>query len=167
VLANSVEIPAKRSRHMRGKTRLRTIQALDGRTLAAKRAHELAQGFVCELGGTITASQRLAIERAAALAALSEDAQARRLSGSPDITLEDLVRIDNAAMRAVKALGIKPAAAPKPSILAEHLAGRAAERAGVQTAHGAPTNERTHRAPPQDDGGALEERAATSGGDLP
>jgi hypothetical protein len=76
------------------------------------------------LGGNITGAQRAAIERAATLTALAEDAQARRLAGDSSVSLEDLVRIDNAAMRAVKQLGLKPAAAPKPS-LAEHLASRA------------------------------------------
>ena len=46
------------------------------------------------------------------------------------MSLEDVVRTDNAAARAVKSLGIKPGAAPKAPTLAEHLARRAAERAG-------------------------------------
>jgi hypothetical protein len=130
MLQNSVEIPAKKPRHMRSKTRLCTIQALDGRTLAAKRARELADGFEAELGGSVTPTMRLAIERAAALVALSEDAKARRLAGDTGVSLEDIVRTDNAAARAVKALGKPAAAIPAPPTPAEYLARRAAERAG-------------------------------------
>jgi hypothetical protein len=123
MLANRAEIPAEPAPPPRGKQRLRTIDSLDGRTIAARRARELANGFATELGGTITASHRLAIERAAALVSLAEDAQARRLAGEPGISLEDVVRVDNAAARAVKALGIKPGPGPKSL---EDLASRAA-----------------------------------------
>jgi hypothetical protein len=99
-----------------------------GSTVAARRAAELAKGFEAELGGSLTASQRLAIERAAALVALAEDAKARRLAGDERISLDDVVRVDGAAARAVKALGIKAAGAPKPPTLADHLARRVAER---------------------------------------
>jgi hypothetical protein len=105
---------------------------LDGRTTAAKRARGLAEAFKAELGGTITASVRMAIERAAQLVALSEDARVRRLAGDPNITLDDLVRIDNAAVRAVRALGIKPRAEPKRG-LREYVAELAAADAAKAT----------------------------------
>jgi hypothetical protein len=112
MLASRAEIPTECTPPRGRKHRLFTVSALDGRTVAARRAKELAAGFAAELGSTITATQRFAIERAAALVALSEDAKARRLSGDPTISLEDLIRVDNAAGRAVKALGIKPGAGP-------------------------------------------------------
>jgi hypothetical protein len=109
-----------------GKVRLRTLKAMDGRTIGARRARELAKGFAAELGGTIAATQRLAIERAAQLVALSENARVRRLAGDQTVTLEDVVRVDNAAGRAVRALGIKPGAGPKRQTLAEYVAARQA-----------------------------------------
>src|SRR5271154_2252681 len=109
--ANCSEITAESRPPARGKQRLCTIESLDGRTIAARRARDLAKGFEAELGGMITASQHLAIERAAALVAIAEDAKARRLAGDQGVTLDDVVRVDGAAARAVKALGIKPAAA--------------------------------------------------------
>jgi hypothetical protein len=119
MLANNAEIQAGSPPASRGKVRFLTLEGLDGRTVAARRAAQLAKGFEAELGGTLTATQRLAVEQASALAAIAEDAQARRLAGDMAISLEDLVRATNAATRAVKALGIKPAAAaPAPPSLA-------------------------------------------------
>jgi hypothetical protein len=128
MLADNAEIPAESPPSRQGKQRLCTIDSLDGRTRAAKRARELASNFETELGGVLTVSQRLAVDRAAALTAISEDAQARRLAGDIGVSLEDIVRTTNAAHRAVKELGIKPAGAPKPPTLAEHLARRTAQR---------------------------------------
>jgi hypothetical protein len=130
MLANRGEIPVESPPPPRRKQRLCTIESLDGRTIAARRARELARGFAAELGGSVTASQRLAIERAAALVALAEDARARRLAGDTAVSLEDIVRTDNAAARAVKALGKSGAQIPAPPTPAECLARRAAERAG-------------------------------------
>jgi hypothetical protein len=136
--AAAEQIPVVSSPVARRKAQLCTLSALDGRTVAARRARELAKGFEAELGGTVTVSRRFAIERAAALVALAEDAKARRLAGDAAITLEDVVRVDNAAARAVKALGIKPGAPAKVPTLQEHLARRAAALAGEQTVSAAP-----------------------------
>jgi hypothetical protein len=45
----------------------RTISDLDGRTRAARRARDLAAAFTADLGGTLTAAQRLSVDRAATL----------------------------------------------------------------------------------------------------
>jgi nucleotide-binding universal stress UspA family protein len=112
------------TRPMAGKLRLVTVADLDGRTRASRRARELATTFAEEIGGSLSSAQRLAVERAAALSALAEDARVRHLAGDTSVSLEDIVRIDNASARAVKALGLgarkreqKPGAA-----LAEYLA---------------------------------------------
>jgi hypothetical protein len=118
-------LAGRRKRAPSPKPHLRTLESLDGRTVGVRRAHELAAGFEAELGGNVTASQRAAIERAATLIAVAEDARARRLAGDQAVTLDDVVRVDGAAARAVKALGIKPGAAPKPPTLVEYLAGGA------------------------------------------
>jgi len=148
----------------RPKPHLRTLGSLDGRTVGARRARELALAFDAELGGNVTGALRAAIERAATLTALAEDAQARRLAGDLSVTLEDLVRIDNAAMRAVKQLGIKPAAAPKPPSIHEYVRGLAPdEPAGapsVPPASDSPPAAETLHGPPQDDGGVSGEDGA-------
>jgi hypothetical protein len=90
-----------------------------------------AATFEAALGGPLTEPQRLAVANAAALSAIAEDAQARRLAGD-DVSLDDIVRYTSAARRAVRDLGLdnrKREPDPGPT-LAEHLARRAAERAG-------------------------------------
>jgi hypothetical protein len=145
----------RRKRGPRPKPHLRTLESLDGRTVGARRAHELAAGFEAELGGNITATQRAAIERAACLLAVAEDVRARRLAGESSVSLEDLVRIDNAAMRAVKALGLKPDAVPKPPSIHEYVRGLAPVLAGspsVAPASTCPPAAETHHGPPADEG---------------
>ncbi len=85
--------------------RLKTLRALDGRTVAARRAAALAETFAAELG-ELTPAQRIRVETAAALTAIAEDAQTRRLGGDTSITLDDLVRATSAARRAVRDLGL-------------------------------------------------------------
>jgi hypothetical protein len=110
------------ARVRRRKLRLRTIAELDGRTTAARRAGALVATFEAALGGQLTGAQRLAMHNAAALTAIAEDAQAKRLAGDTTITLDDLVRATSAARRAVRDLGLdrkrEPTAAPS---LSEYL----------------------------------------------
>jgi len=93
------------------------------------------------------------------------------LAGDAAISLEDLVRLDNLAIRATKALGIKPAAAPKPPSIHEYVRGlepaaRNAEPApapaGADTVAPASASRlaaETHHEPPHGDGEASGEDA--------
>jgi len=109
----------------RGKTRLKTLSALDGRTTAAKRAAALAATFTSELGGKLTPAQTVRVEAAAALSAIAQDCQTRRLAGDVTVTLDDLVRATSAARRAVKDLGLpKTPPTSGPTTLASYLASR-------------------------------------------
>jgi hypothetical protein len=83
-----------------------TFQHLDGRTVAARRAKTLAATFEKAMGGSRTAAQTLSIQNAAAVVVLAESCMARRLSGDPSISLEDLVRVQRLAARAVADLGL-------------------------------------------------------------
>jgi hypothetical protein len=161
MLANHTEIHAESSPVARGKARLLTLDAMDGRTIAARRARELARGFVAELGGSLTVSRRLAVERAAALTAIAEDCQARRLKGDTNISLEDLVRATNAATRAVKALNIKPPAPASPPSLRAYMASRAAtaspERQSPREGAEGHVGEKAQHAPQEKQGEAFEE----------
>jgi hypothetical protein len=104
-----------------GKVRLKTLGDLDGRTHAARRAAALAEMFSAELG-QLTPAQQIAVQNAAALAAIAEDAQARRLAGDPTISLDDLVRAVSAARRAVRDLGLDRRRVPASPNLSEYLA---------------------------------------------
>jgi len=115
--ANATAIDAKRE----PKTRLIGVRHLDGRTRAAARARKLVAVFEAELGGTLSAATRIAIERAATLVVLAEDARARRLAGDLKISLEDLVRMDRVAAAAIKALGLGHRREPSGPTLGEYL----------------------------------------------
>jgi hypothetical protein len=62
--------------------------------------------FEATLGGELTDAQRLAIGNAAAMTAIAEDAQARRLQGDTTVSLDDLVRCVSCARRATRDLGL-------------------------------------------------------------
>ena len=81
----------------RSKTRVLTLGHLDRGTRAARRARALAADFATELGGALSVAQRAAVEQAATLTALSEDAASRRLGGAVDVSLEDVVRLGRLA----------------------------------------------------------------------
>jgi hypothetical protein len=98
------------------------LRHLDNRTRAAARARKLAASFEAEIGGSTTTAARIAIERAATLTVVAEDARARRLAGDLSITLDDLVRTDRAAAAAVRALGLDPKPKPMAVPLRERLA---------------------------------------------
>jgi hypothetical protein len=117
---DAAEIGAGCAPSSRQKERLCTLASLDGRTRASKRARELVATFEAELDTSITSRQRLTIERGATQTTLAEDAQARRLAGDQDVTLEDLVRIDDSAQRAVKALGFDRGAQARGSATVDH-----------------------------------------------
>jgi hypothetical protein len=103
---DATEIRSESARVRRRKLRLRTVAQIDARTVSGKRARALAAMFEATLGGELTDAQRLAISNAAALTAIAEDAQARRLQGDLTISLDDLVRCVSCARRAVRDLGL-------------------------------------------------------------
>jgi hypothetical protein len=95
----------------------------DGRTRGGRRARALIREFKAALKITQpTELERMAIERAATLQAISEDALIRRVNGDTLVSHEDIVRLAYAAERAVRALGIgDKAVEPEPLPLRERL----------------------------------------------
>jgi hypothetical protein len=118
------------------KQRLHTLESLDGRTRASQRAHALMRSFAADLGGKLSAAQRLAVRHAAMMVAIAEDAATKQLSGE-GVDIDQLVRISNLARRAVGDLHLPTAdkLSQGPS-LAEHLAMRAREKAASAAAEG-------------------------------
>jgi hypothetical protein len=110
------------------KVRLWSLEHLDGRTVASRRAYELIESFQKDLGGKPSAADMLSIRRAAMLCAIAEDAASKQLAGEATDT-DQLVRLSNAARRAVADLNLpKRDKRTTGPTLAEHLARRAAER---------------------------------------
>jgi hypothetical protein len=63
------------------KVKLRTLDTLDGRTGAAKRARQIVADIRSDLGGDPSSAQRELTQRAGILGALIADYEARYLSG--------------------------------------------------------------------------------------
>jgi hypothetical protein len=110
----------------------RRLAGVDGRSVDGRRRRDLIEAFVAALGGwgQVDDMQLGDVRRAAELYAIAEEARSAALKGRV-VDLAALVRIEGAADRAVRRLKIIPGSAKAPS-LEEHLAKRAAERAGDQ-----------------------------------
>lgn len=112
-----------------GKQRLLTLDHLDGRTLAARRARELIESIETDLGGgdRITEGQRQLIQRAAVLGTCIESCEARWLAGEPVEMAEYLAAV-NAQRRVLVTLGLERRARDVTPSLSEYMATRAAEK---------------------------------------
>jgi hypothetical protein len=107
--------------------RARERKPLDGRTRLQRRIRALRDGYLAALGGTVSLELRDRCERAAQLVAIAEEARRKALAGGVD--LDDLVRIENASDRAVRALGLYRPYEPtsRATGLKEYLASRQAK----------------------------------------
>jgi len=65
----------------KGKNRLKTLDDLDGRTNAARRARQLVADIESDLGGGLTAAQRELVTRSAVLGAYLQSAEVAWLAG--------------------------------------------------------------------------------------
>ena len=110
------------------KVRLSTLEHLDRRTGAARRAAALILAMTNDLGGQLSPGLQSAVRRAALLSVLAEDATIRQLADG-NYDMDQLVRLCNAARRAVLDLGIAEKSREKrvapAQALKEHLARRA------------------------------------------
>jgi hypothetical protein len=94
-------MPPKRRRRRGPKPR----QPFDKRTLLGRRAVQLAGVFRARLGPDGDDPVLLVeVERAAHLVALSEAASARALRADPKVSLDDIVRLQRAAVAAMRRL---------------------------------------------------------------
>jgi hypothetical protein len=107
------------------------LSSLDGRSTAYKRARQIAAELERGFGGEVTQLQRQAIERAALMTVIAEDLAARRLRGEA-VSLDELLRAEGVARRAVRAVlaecPTKPAE-PSPGLLLARERWAAAEEA--------------------------------------
>jgi hypothetical protein len=95
-------------------TDILNISDLDGRTRFARRARALAREFITALGGNPAPHELILVRSASELTAIAEQTRAALLAGDAAVTLNDVVRSENAMARAIRALNI-PATAAKPS----------------------------------------------------
>jgi hypothetical protein len=107
------------------KARLRTLDQLDGRTLAAKRTRELIGRLEADLGGDLTAAKQELVRRAAMIGAFIEDQEARYLSGEP-VEIGPWLSATNNQRRLLETLGLERVA--KTVSLKDYLTGKAASQ---------------------------------------
>lgn len=86
------------------------IAGLDGRTAAARRVKEVADGFARALGGVLDPMKRDAVQRAAELQVTAETLRTRSLRGEA-VSPGDLIKAENLADRARRSLRIGDAPA--------------------------------------------------------
>jgi hypothetical protein len=114
--------------------RLKTIDDIDQRTLAGKRARELVAAIEADLGGVenLTAGVKQLIQRAAVLAAMIESSEAQWLSGKP-IDLNNFLAAIGVQRRVLTTLGLERRSRDITPTLSEYLAQRtAATEEGVE-----------------------------------
>ncbi len=91
-----------------GKLRLMSIDDLDGRTAAARRARELVDSIASDLGGDahLTEGTRQLARRAAVLGALIEHSECTMLAGG-EVELSDYLMAVNAQRRVLATIGLE------------------------------------------------------------
>jgi len=113
---HSADRPVKRRRPRPGRP-------FDKRTRTGRRTAELAVHFRARLGVADAGDPLLLaqIEHAARLVALSEAASARALRADPDISLDDVVRLQRLADQSVRRLRLDRHKPPSAPGLADYL----------------------------------------------
>jgi hypothetical protein len=106
------------------------IAGLDGRTVNARRVRDLAVTYTAAVGGTaaVDAMQRELILKAAQLNVAAEDMRRRSLKGEA-VDIASLVKLENLAGRAVRALNLGAKRKAPTQDLHSYLASKAAGRA--------------------------------------
>jgi hypothetical protein len=104
----SADSIAKPPRSRRGRVVLRTLDDLDGRTMASRRAFALVRAIEDDLGGSdrLATGEREIIKRSAVLGAMAEDLEARWLSGQ-EIDPGELCVLANCQRRLLEAVGLR------------------------------------------------------------
>src|ERR1039458_822359 len=106
--------------------------SLEMNTARGRRVGDLVRAYLDKLGHPTDVERQAAVIQAAELQVLAEEARSAALkSGTAD--LDQVVRVQGAADRAVRRLGIKRTEAPKGPSLAEYLAAKAPAEAAEET----------------------------------
>lgn len=107
------------------------LSAHNRHTARGRRVADLAGAYAAALGSPDDVGLQAQIVGAAELQVIAEETRAAALANPGSIDLDAIVRLENAAHRAVTRLGIKPGAppAPKTPTIEDYKARKAAERA--------------------------------------
>jgi hypothetical protein len=105
-------------RKLLAKARLLTLEALDGRTIASRRARDLAKQIETDLGGNLSAAQSELVTRAALLSAFCADQESRWLAGDDAVDLGAWLSAIDRQRRTFQALGLRRVPKPVPDLQA-------------------------------------------------
>jgi hypothetical protein len=106
-----------------GKIRLLTLNHLDGRTMAARRARELIEAIESDLGGGdhLSEGAKQLVQRAACLGAFIESCEAQWLGGEA-VELSDYLAAINSQRRVLATIGLERRAREVTPTVAAYLA---------------------------------------------
>jgi hypothetical protein len=145
----------ERPKQQRGRRTNDPLATVNLNTAQGRRVADLTRAYLAALGGPVEIDRQAAVVAAAELQVLAEEARAAALREGASADLDRVVRMQGAADRALRRLGIKPGAQPKTQSLAEYLASRAAASPVAQpprdAAEAPSATETPHGAPQRDD----------------
>jgi hypothetical protein len=120
----------------RAKTSNNPLSRINGNTRRGRRFSDLLRSYLRAMGNPVEANRQADAIAAAELKCAAEDLRARLLAGpnSGLADVEQIIRLENAADRAVRKLGIKPGAELAPRETYADLAARAQAQANVRRA---------------------------------
>jgi hypothetical protein len=98
--------PIQRGKLKVAKVRFQSFADLDLRTVAARRAQEVVNQLVTDLGGDISTAERQLVQHAGVLSAYIEDQEVRFISGHK-IDIDDLLAALNVQRRLLVTLGLQ------------------------------------------------------------
>lgn len=126
--ANTPDIPALSQPDVSRKTRLLTLDALDGRTAAAKAVRALIAAIEDDLGGAerLSAAEHEIAQRAALAGAVLQDMETQWLSGRP-LDVAAYSTLSNTQSRLLKMLGLERRPRDVTPELARYIEARATE----------------------------------------
>ncbi len=90
-------------------------------TARGRRTADLVRAYMAAAGNPKGPERQAAVIAAAELQVLAETVRAAALAGTGNVDLDQVIRVQGAADRAVRRLGIKPAAEGETDTLADYL----------------------------------------------
>jgi hypothetical protein len=120
---------------------------LDMNTARGRRTADLVRAYLAALGHPADIERQAAVIAAAELQVLAEEARAAALKEGAAADLDRVVRVQGAADRAVRRLGIKPGGAPKPPTIKDYLAARGTATVALPPVPAVPLQPKSKNAP--------------------
>jgi hypothetical protein len=149
----------ERPKQQRGRRTNDPLATVNLNTAQGRRVADLTRAYLAALDAPVEIDRQAAVVAPAELQVLAEEARGAALREGASADLDRVVRMQGAADRALRRLGIKPGAPARVQTLQEYLKSLAPAPAVAPSASGAgdePAADEAHQRPSSDDGGAPE-----------